>query len=328
MAKRLVLSEDEKSEAAAALLRTVAAAEEPSTAAALSRAYERQPRCPESLFRDLLEQEAEAGRIFRFVPYLGKAPRYWHADHATYARQTILRTLATKRSAAELEAAVAKRLADFSKHQRHEIFTRLIAEGLAFEHPRLPGSRTVRFGVQRPDPRDYLRAAVSRLKKQIEKTGGQLAAFGISIAQTFAAAFELLDGRLTGGPGQSASPAPPLPCSPTPSLPVSPGFPLPLSPSPPLPCSPPADFASAFDAAFGRLDRSSGSHNFVSLADLRPALAAWSREEFDRELRELRIAGRFELAGAESVNGLGPEDRAAGIQEAGSLLLYVSRRRP
>src|SRR5262249_54236584 len=32
-------------------------------------------------------------------------------------------------------------------------------------------------------------------------------------------------------------------------------------------------FATAFDDAFQRLDRQKGSHNFVSLVDLRPALA-------------------------------------------------------
>jgi hypothetical protein len=89
-----------------------------------------------------------------------------------------------------------------------------------------------------------------------------------------------------------------------------------------------AAFAAAFLNAFEQLDRQKGSHNFVKLVDLRGTLAAYTREEFDRGLRDLRLAGRYELAGAESVGGLRPEEQAAGIEEAGSLLLYVSRRLP
>ncbi len=87
------------------------------------------------------------------------------------------------------------------------------------------------------------------------------------------------------------------------------------------------DFAAAFDLAFDQIDRQKGSHNFVSLVDLRRTMEGWPRAEFDRNLRDLRIAGRLELAGAESPGGLLPEERQAGIEEAGSLLLYVSRRR-
>ena len=39
----------------------------------------------------------------------------------------------------------------------------------------------------------------------------------------------------------------------------------------------PVDFAALFDAAFDHLDRQKGSHNLVSLLDLRPAVAAGSR---------------------------------------------------
>ena len=87
------------------------------------------------------------------------------------------------------------------------------------------------------------------------------------------------------------------------------------------------DFAAAFDLAFDQIDRQKGSHNFVSLVNLRRTMEGWPRAEFDRNLRDLRIAGRLELAGAESPGGLLPEERQAGIEEAGSLLLYVSRRR-
>jgi hypothetical protein len=97
--------------------------------------------------------------------------------------------------------------------------------------------------------------------------------------------------------------------------------------TPPIPDAPPADFAKAFDEAFYWLDRRGGSHNFVSLVDLRRALP-FDRDTFDSELRRLRRANRYLLSAAEGRHGLNPEERQAGITEDGTLLLFVSRRSP
>jgi hypothetical protein len=95
--------------------------------------------------------------------------------------------------------------------------------------------------------------------------------------------------------------------------------------APVMAATPPFDFAVAFDAAFQRLDRKKGSHNFVSLVDLRRE-TAMERPIFDVELRKLRLAGRYTLSAAEGRHGICPEERAAGIEEDGALLLYVSRK--
>jgi hypothetical protein len=84
---------------------------------------------------------------------------------------------------------------------------------------------------------------------------------------------------------------------------------------------------SAFDAAFDRLDRQAGGHNFVSLIALRQALPL-ERAQFDEQLQGLRRAGRYSLSAAEGRDGISAEERAAGIVEEGSLLLFVSRSTP
>jgi hypothetical protein len=87
------------------------------------------------------------------------------------------------------------------------------------------------------------------------------------------------------------------------------------------------DFPAAFDEAFQRLDRQAGSLNFVSLVALRRAIPV-ERAVFDRELRQLRLAGRYALSAAEGRHGISPEEREAAIPEEGSLLLFVSRKSP
>ncbi len=86
------------------------------------------------------------------------------------------------------------------------------------------------------------------------------------------------------------------------------------------------EFASAFEQAFDTLDRQHGSINLVSLVDIRHALA-FDRATFDRELNELRRAGRFSLSGAEGRHGLSEEERDAAIREGDNLLLYAMRRK-
>jgi hypothetical protein len=98
-----------------------------------------------------------------------------------------------------------------------------------------------------------------------------------------------------------------------------------FQPTDPSPTPAQDSLALAFDEAFTRLDREAGRHNLVSLVFLRRALTL-KREVLDGLLNDLRRAGRYSLSAAEGRHGIGPEEQAAGIEEGGSLLLYVSRR--
>jgi hypothetical protein len=98
------------------------------------------------------------------------------------------------------------------------------------------------------------------------------------------------------------------------------------APVPRKPAPAPIDFATWFDKAFQEIDRQTGSHNFVSLVDLRRTVQV-ERTIFDKGLQQLRQAGRYTLSGAEGRHGISDEERTAAVNENGSLLLYVSRRR-
>jgi hypothetical protein len=85
------------------------------------------------------------------------------------------------------------------------------------------------------------------------------------------------------------------------------------------------DFAAAFGAAFDQLNRQKGSHNIVSLVDLRRAVQV-DRAAFNDGLQQLRRAGRYTLSNAEGRHGITAEEREAGLVEEGALLLFVSRK--
>ena len=91
--------------------------------------------------------------------------------------------------------------------------------------------------------------------------------------------------------------------------------------------APSRDFAAAFRVAFDRLDRRNGATNFVKLSDLRRELAEFDRDAFDAGLDRLRVDWEYSLNSHEGLLvTLTPEERDAGLREAGSLLAYASRR--
>lgn len=70
-------------------------------------------------------------------------------------------------------------------------------------------------------------------------------------------------------------------------------------------------FAEDFDAAFARLDGKLGLPHYASLVDLRPALPQYPRDIFDRELLNLRRAGKYSLSLVEGRFGLTDEEQQA-----------------
>ncbi|MCR4412994.1 MAG: hypothetical protein NUV77_11295 [Thermoguttaceae bacterium] len=257
----------------------------------------------------LLEAERSAGRVFRYAPYSGKSPRYGRQSPEVYARQLALAALARKaQTLRDVEQSVGKRLKDYTAADWKRLVEQLVAEKAVFPAPGPTARSAVRYSLHPPDPRDYLRSVVARWRRNLDQIAGRLADFGIPSTEVTAAALEMLGDAVGRRPASGEA--------------------SPLADSGPSPRQPgaPADFASRFDAAFARIDRQRGSHNFVSLVELRRALADVARADFDQGMRDLRMAGRYELSGAESLGGLRPEEREAAILEAGNLLLYVSRR--
>ena len=90
--------------------------------------------------------------------------------------------------------------------------------------------------------------------------------------------------------------------------------------------SKPSDFVKHFEEAFDRLDRTEGRLNFVSLVDLRRELPEYNPAQFDAGIKELRRRRIFTLSSAEGRFGISEDQKNAAILEAGSLLLFVSRR--
>lgn len=87
------------------------------------------------------------------------------------------------------------------------------------------------------------------------------------------------------------------------------------------------EFPARFAQAFEQIDQRMGRRNFVKVYELRRELPQYNREQFDQGLWKLREQGRYAMNSSDgNVVALSPEERDAGIMEAGSLLVYVSRK--
>jgi len=87
-----------------------------------------------------------------------------------------------------------------------------------------------------------------------------------------------------------------------------------------------ADFEDEFWRTFHRLDVEGGRRNFVSLLAMRNEMDGYDRKTFDAWIREMRNHTQISLAATHGGRRLSPEEREAGIREAGRLLVYVSKR--
>ena len=306
MAKRAALAAD--SEVLARLIEIVNGTDEPVPISKLKSALKGPMRRSEEQIRAILAPLLVEGRMFEYPPATGKSPRFWRCEPAAYARRLVETALAAKPlPLKDIAKQCGKRLKGFEGWEA--ILAALERDARLHRIPPATPRGGVRYSFRPADPKEFLVAPVRGWKKTLEKIASNLAPYGIDRERVVAAAVALLGGQAV----PTAAPSPPRAIAP--QAPVVPAASI-----------APVDFASRFERAFQEIDRRKGSHNFVSLVDLRPALADVAREAFDRGLRELRLSGRYELIGAEGAGGLGDAQRGAGIEEAGMLLLYVARK--
>lgn len=180
----------------AAVLERLRAAPEPAALGKIQQALPKKPQVARESVARALEELVEQGRAFLFAPYRGKDVRYWDRGHDEYARQVIREALAKKpRTATELDKTLQKPLADWNASQRRAAAQQFAAQGGIYQLPPLPGGKTVRYGLTRPDPADYLRTAMGRFLKAEASVRKLLAPLGISPEEVRTAAERLLGGK-------------------------------------------------------------------------------------------------------------------------------------
>ena len=86
-----------------------------------------------------------------------------------------------------------------------------------------------------------------------------------------------------------------------------------------------SSFEEQFDHAFDQLDNK--GMNWVRLLDLRHKFPSLSVDEFNAELRQLRMEDKYDLGAYEGTHGVPPseEERDTRIEEGGQKFYFVRR---
>ncbi|HXG11431.1 MAG TPA: hypothetical protein VNK04_16875 [Gemmataceae bacterium] len=167
----------------AAIHRVLAGSPEPLTVSKLRSQLPSDFRqiSPEELTETLRRQVA-AGALYQYPPYRSQQDRFWDRSMPVHLA-TLLRSV--------LEAGplpwsqIRRRLPAYALAQAESVLQEQVAQGMIYRHPRGEGRGGDLFGLQPPDPKEYLSRELSAVFHRLEQ-------LGFSRSQVRAAALELL----------------------------------------------------------------------------------------------------------------------------------------
>ncbi|HKI30962.1 MAG TPA: hypothetical protein VKA46_03795 [Gemmataceae bacterium] len=154
---------------------------------------------------EVLERQVAANVLYKYPKYRSQQDRYWDRGMAAHVAQ-LIRSVLEEVPLAWSE--LRRKLPAYSHAQAQQVLDEQLAQGLLHRHPRAASRGAERFGVRRPDPKDYLR-------QELPPLFTRLTALGFTRPQIRAAALELLheeewDAEPPAPPQPEAS-APPAP---------------------------------------------------------------------------------------------------------------------
>jgi hypothetical protein len=169
----LTPSPELESIAAEVLLRSLDQSQTPLTARQLRERLTGPYKLPLAEIEKLLEAQVGEHRVFR---YPGTSARYWTQGIEKFARETILKVLATRSlSISELLRRLRSSLKGMEEGAQRRLIGQMVKEGALHEWPPVLGGRTANYSVLPPDPIFYLEDALKKLARKLNVTRESLA---------------------------------------------------------------------------------------------------------------------------------------------------------
>ncbi len=117
---------------------------------------------------DQLRRQVAANVLQQYPKYRSRQDRFWDRPMPVHIAN-LLRTLLQPGPLAW--ADLRRKLPDYAKVQAEAVLHEQVAQGLIFRHPPLSKRSGARFGLARPDPREYLRAELTPMFARLEQLG-------------------------------------------------------------------------------------------------------------------------------------------------------------
>lgn len=169
-------SPDLESIAGEVLLRSLDQSALPLTAKQLRERLTGPYKLPLEKIETLLERLVGEGKAFL---YPGSGPRgrsrFWTHGIEQFARETILKTLATRSlPMSDLLRRLRNSLQGMNEAAQRRLISEMVGEGALHEWPAVLGGRTAHFSRQLPDPCFYLEDAANKIARKLGLTRDSL----------------------------------------------------------------------------------------------------------------------------------------------------------
>lgn len=149
----------------AAIQQALRNSEEPLTVSKLRAKLPQRLR--EQNLEDILSQQVSANALYQYPKYRSQQDRFWDRPMPEHIRALLRQTLAEGPLA---WSELRRKLPAYALERAEMVFQEEVAHGRLHRHPRT-GRGGDRFGLERPDPRDYLSTELSDLFGRLEQLG-------------------------------------------------------------------------------------------------------------------------------------------------------------
>jgi hypothetical protein len=131
---------------------------------------------------EMLHRQVAANVLIQYPKYRSQQDRFWDRPMTVHIAHLLRETLEDGPLAA---SELRRKLPDYAKAQADAVLEDQVAQGLLHRHPATNSRSGPRYGVTRPNARDYLRGELTGVFSRLEK-------LGFSQAQLREGALELL----------------------------------------------------------------------------------------------------------------------------------------
>jgi hypothetical protein len=158
-----------RSDLAAAIVAVLAASHEPLTLSKLRAALPSPYRSMNlDELADTLHKQVAANVLYQYPKYRSQQDRFWDRAMPVHVA-ALLRDLLAEEPLAVSE--LRRKIPAYAVAQLETVLMEQVSQGMLHRHPRAGKRGGERFGVRRPDPKDYLRKELETVFRDLEQMG-------------------------------------------------------------------------------------------------------------------------------------------------------------
>jgi hypothetical protein len=117
---------------------------------------------------EVLQRQVGANALYQYPRYRSQQKRYWDRPMPVHVAHLLRVTLAEEPLGLP---ELRRKMPDYAKTLTESVLNDQVAQGRLFQHPPATKRTGPRFGVARPEPKEYLRQELTQAFQRLEQLG-------------------------------------------------------------------------------------------------------------------------------------------------------------